>query len=356
MWSRKYEKCIKCGTNIERHLSKGLCIRCYHKENENKHKRHTRGLRIASQMLSEQYIVDHYHTNNESLSDIAKNCGCSRQFVFKKIKEYGIPLRSKSSSRCLALNKNKLSFNKIDDFGNINIIHLQKININEHFFENWTEEMAWVLGVIFTDGCIGMIKNYSKSKSVLRPIMSVAQKETEILIKILSLMNCNAKIRSNKLKYPVYLFQIDCTKFYDDLKKYGLHPKKSLDIHFPVIPQEYVRHFIRGCWDGDGSVYKQKDRDTFFASYVSGSLSFINGILNELEKAGLPKRKVHIKKGISPSYYFRFSGNQCVKLFHYLYDDVSPTLYLQRKYDKFKAYYDLKNSFGKKEYNQTTMF
>jgi len=27
---------------------------------------------------------------------------------------------------------------------------------------------------------------------------------------------------------------------------------------FPKIPDEYIRHFVRGCWDGDGTVYIEK--------------------------------------------------------------------------------------------------
>lgn len=215
--------------------------------------------------------------------------------------------------------------------------------------------MAWVLGVIFTDGCIGLRMNRTKDPTKSTPFLSIAQKEPEILIKILNHMNCNAKIFKRK-NQQLYYFNIDCPKFYYHLQKYGLHPQKSLDINFPIMPQEYVHHFIRGCWDGDGSVYTQKDRDTLFASYVSGSLSFIDGLLNELEKAGLPKRKVHIKNGKSPSYYFRFSGNQCIKLFHYLYDDVPPTQYLQRKYDKFKLYVDSKELKIKIAKQQTVLF
>jgi hypothetical protein len=188
-----------------------------------------------------------------------------------------------------------------------------------------------------------------------RYMLSVGQKDPEILVKLLDRMRCNAKILQ-RVKQQFYYFNIDCSKFYNDLKKYGLHPRKSLDIEFPIIPQEYVRHFIRGCWDGDGSVYNEKNRKTLSASYVSGSLSFINGILNELEKAGLPKRTIHVKQGKAPSYYFRFTGAQCIKLYHFLYDDVSPHLYLQRKYDKFFSYVDRINRSESNTFKQNNLF
>jgi len=36
MWSRKFRKCISCGTTKVRHWAKGLCKKCYH--NTEKHK------------------------------------------------------------------------------------------------------------------------------------------------------------------------------------------------------------------------------------------------------------------------------------------------------------------------------
>ncbi|MRX53823.1 hypothetical protein HMPREF3291_14260 [Bacillus sp. HMSC76G11] len=30
----------------------------------------------------------------------------------------------------------------------------RKHKLNEHFFKNWTHEMAWVLGLFVTDGCV----------------------------------------------------------------------------------------------------------------------------------------------------------------------------------------------------------
>lgn len=31
-WSRKYDKCVKCGTTRIKHQARGLCTYCYHKE------------------------------------------------------------------------------------------------------------------------------------------------------------------------------------------------------------------------------------------------------------------------------------------------------------------------------------
>ena len=51
-------------------------------------------------------------------------------------------------------------------------------------------------------------------------------------------------------------------KFMDDMDQESINlggkEKKSLDCHFPKVPNEYLRDFIRGYFDGDGSVWNVK--------------------------------------------------------------------------------------------------
>jgi hypothetical protein len=348
MWARKFKKCVKCGTTETRHLARGLCSKCYNIDIERKHKNLQRKRGIAGNKLTKKYLIEQYFKQGKSLSDIAKKCSCSRQYVHKKAMEYNLPMRSLRSARRIALNQNKLVFERTDAEGHSHSIVLQKVKLNEKLFSSWSDEMAYVLGVIYTDGCLSFQKHSTKTTTRRLPTLSIAQKESKFLKKILVLMDCNAKIYfrerkkyGNTVAGALYYFKIDCTPIYHDLLRLGLNPKKSLTVEFPNIPQEYVRHFIRGCWDGDGSVYYEKRRpNDIRASFVSGSLKFIEGILAELEKTGLPKRKIYIRKGKTSSYYFKITGPQCIKLYHYLYDNVPSTQYLERKYKLFKQFCD----------------
>ncbi|MEL3972227.1 LAGLIDADG family homing endonuclease [Rossellomorea oryzaecorticis] len=40
---------------------------------------------------------------------------------------------------------------------------------------------------------------------------------------------------------------------------HGIQPNKSLSIQLPTIPDSYLNHFIRGYFDGDGSIYKSRN-------------------------------------------------------------------------------------------------
>ena len=198
--------------------------------------------------------------------------------------------------------------------------------------------MAYVLGVIYTDGNLN-----PRSGSCNVDRFSISQKEPELLIKVLALMECNAKIHfrreyiySGRKAGALYWFSIAENKVYNDLISLGLTPHKSLTINFPEVPNQYVRHFIRGCWDGDGSVYIDKQSKTITASFISGSLNFIKGIVSELRRTMLPVKTIHSNEAKTPSYYFRLTGKQVPNFYHYLYDDVPPTQYLERKFNIFR--------------------
>jgi hypothetical protein len=142
----------------------------------------------------------------------------------------------------------------------------------------------------------------------------------------------------------------------EDLKRLGLHQRKSLNLIFPDVPEECMRHFIRGCWDGDGSIFISEGK--LRGSYVCGSFKFIEGLVQELYKVGIHKRKppmektelgkmllkypdgrfplvIHKSKR-SKSYEIKIDSRKNLeKLFDYFYDRVDELMYLERKFEIF---------------------
>jgi len=195
--------------------------------------------------------------------------------------------------------------------------------------------MAYVLGVIYTDGCL------VKPVGPVKFRVTIGQKEPELLEKVRVLMGSNALIRyrpARGVAGALHTMVIDNLDVYRDLQALGLTENKSLTLRFPKIQSGLVRHFIRGCWDGDGSVYLEgNDTNKPCASYVSGSKNFIELLMRHLVDRGLPNRTIHKStRSKNPSYYFRYSGQPCVKLYHVLYyDGVDASMYLTRKHERF---------------------
>lgn len=136
----------------------------------------------------------------------------------------------------------------------------------------------------------------------------------------------------------LYIFIFARQKLAEDLLKLGMKPRKSLDLRFPDVPKEYLKDFIRGVFDGDGSVYfKTKSLKCPLATkFVGGSKEFIYELEKRLQETGMPKRNIYEQKGKNPSYMFRYCHKDSVKLLNFLYNGVKDKLYLERKYNKFK--------------------
>ena len=340
-WAQNHTQCGMCGTVVTPHVARGLCRTCYQLDNEHHHKAHISGTTHYGQRTASilrEDLADDYSEKQMSLSDLARKYDCTRQYIHKLLKTYDIKRRTKAAARQIALSRGKMVFTRTDELGIKSRVVLKKININKKFFKSWSSEMAYVLGVIFTDGNLMPLRKRNANYNSRSSRFSVSQKESELLEKLLALMECDAKLYRGKQVVtgnPIYQFHINDEGIYDDLLALGLTPKKSLTMQFPEVPSSYVRHFIRGCWDGDGSVFFERDRLPG-ASYVSGSRYFVDKMVDRLVKLGLPKVQIY-SANRSKSYFIRFMGETiCTKLFHVFYDNVPETMYLTRKFDLFK--------------------
>jgi len=200
--------------------------------------------------------------------------------------------------------------------------------------------MAWILGVVYTDGHIDPGKQEDPSRPITGTTarLTIAQKEPELLFKTNRLMDSNAKIIS--VTGGTLVVQIYSNKIYRDLTDIGIRPNKSLDMRFPDIPKAYLSHFIRGCWDGDGSIGFYDGQ--YLARFFCGSLDFIERLVSYLMMAGLPQRRIYVRytKCNNPFYCVHIKGKQTAILYEFLYKDADPSCYLERKHKLFKGAYD----------------
>lgn len=224
-------------------------------------------------------------------------------------------------------------------------IQQTKGNVNINFFKSWSSEMAYVLGFFAADG--GMFANSGGSKYI-----QFVSTDKEILEKIKRPLKSKHKIgiKKSSLDNPThkkcYLMQIGSKEMYNDLLKLGFTPKKDLTIKFPEVPDEYLSQFVRGYFDGDGSVFygsykrkARKNKQTFIIStcFVCGNRSFLKKISQKLSLyAHLGKGSLR-RKTNNNAYQLTYSINDSKKLFNYLYKqaETESDLFLERKYNKF---------------------
>lgn len=233
---------------------------------------------------------------------------------------------------------------------NEQMFHRYKVD----FFKTWSPEMAWVLGLLYTDGNLSgrTVKLASIDADLLSSVGALLFKRFQIR----EYLQADGRNRISTLG-------IHHPEMVSDLRLLGLEERKSLTMRFPNIPHEYVRHFIRGCWDGDGGFSISSGK--LSGHYTCGSLGFIQRITQELFKVGISRRILHFDKSLSRkdaiqererlrstygpqgpyplwiskrknsnAYDIRLNGYaQLAPLFDYLYRGVTPDIRLQRKYD-----------------------
>jgi transposase len=214
----------------------------------------------------------------------------------------------------------------------------RKYTLNQHYFDIIdTEEKAYFLGLLYADGC-----NYEYRNTV---VMSLIEVDKEILEKFnyaigsnRPLMKVNVKTDKRQEQYRIHF---DSKLLSKSLSKLGCHYKKTFTLSFPTeeqVPSHLIRHFIRGYFDGDGSVswWRTKKKNRFVASidFVSTELFCI--FLSEyfIENIGITSKiKKRHKDRNNTIRQLNIHGNkQIIKFLNWLYQDSS--IYLQRKFNK----------------------
>ncbi len=124
-----------------------------------------------------------------------------------------------------------------------------------------------------------------------------------------------------------------------DLSKHGCRQAKTFSVAFPYfIDEKYYNHFIRGVFDGDGSIclttLKTGEHKTMFS--IVGFRPFMKEINNIIAKeCGLNINQLISYKGKDERIAtVGFTGcRQCIKIRDYLYNNA--TIYLERKHNTF---------------------
>ena len=308
---------------------------------------------------------DWFGFNNEFLPfDKAREC------ARKLSKEFNIIGRSKWNDFCKSGNKpSDIPSTPYDVYKNKGWISISdwlgikdkwyiKTLVNENFFKVWSNDMAYVLGFWWADGNL----YYDKKDKIY--IFSITQhkKDRYILENILRVMGCNTSIKNGR-ENCLYI-KINNQEICRDIIKLGGCVKKSLVIKFPNVPKKYLHDFVRGYFDGDGTITSKKGK-SYMCSFCSGSelmLSKLNNLLSkEIIKFGgnrwckykgkvykyCPKLNGGWSKNIC--YYLTLSVNDTRRMKLFLYQDEN-CLKLKRKYEKFLLTGEIKKGGFKKRF------
>ncbi|MTK11827.1 MAG: hypothetical protein F8N39_06990, partial [Clostridiaceae bacterium] len=200
------------------------------------------------QMLQEELdtIINSY-LSGKSLREMEKETLHCRSYLSKVLKANGINIRDNTSNS-------------------------RKYTHNENFFEGINNELnAYWLGFIYADGFIE-----SKRKNCGQKFgITLNSIDEEHLYKFKSHIAATNPIKHYLASgyNPNGNFSkilITSQKTVEDLKRLGVKENKTLNLTFPddkKVSNCLIRHFIRGYFDGDGTIYFSIDQAYNYKNY-----------------------------------------------------------------------------------------
>lgn len=259
------------------------------------------------------------HFEGESLSNISKDLGIHIQTIYAYFQ------------------RNNLTYNKK--------IQLRKegYTVNDNYLDNIdTEDKAYFLGWLLSDGSISDNRLTLKLKSDDEYIIK------EMFGKFSSGYNITTYKNSKSMG-------VSSSKLIDSLKKLGcVENKTKMGFNLPIISDDLFRHFIRGYFDGDGSIGRRSARpnqtqinicspDKIFLLELQNKFNEfnINTIFTTEVRKGKLLKRPNNEYSTNNMDMFRLIINthkDRLKFYEFLYNDCS--IKLIRKYNLYTEYYN----------------
>jgi len=255
------------------------------------------------------------YNNGKQQREIAQYLNCSQVTVSNILKRAGIKTRTGKKIK----------------YTDINTSFFKEIN---------SEESAYFLGFLYADGNV-QIKNNAYCMT-----LKLKSNDQYILKRFRDIMSPSSplKITTNKspgaTPYEYVYFRINQKEICEQLISHGCVPNKSLILEFPKkVPNELIRHFLRGYSDGDGTIYQNKFKNkktintiwkiVSTKQFCEQSAKILKEQLNINCSQSLSRPKNNqITTALS------VGGNlQIKKVLDWMYQDA--TIYLPRKYNKY---------------------
>jgi hypothetical protein len=207
--------------------------------------------------------------------------------------------------------------------------------VNEDYFKTWTHNMAYVFGFWYADGHIfAKGDHYSFS-------LAIKEADRYLLEMIKKDMGSEHPVLESHSKSPhsdyistVCKLTIGSKTIVEDIISLGGQFKKSLVAKLPEIPIEFSPDFIRGLFDGDGTIVRDVSSKTWVAGIYSATQSFVVELQDYLIKQ-IPDLSCPIGASRENTLFrLSFSANNARRLAKFMYNTPS-LLFLYRKHNKF---------------------
>ena len=226
----------------------------------------------------------------------------------------------------------------------------RQCTLNENYFQELdSKDKAYFLGFIYADGFI-------TKPSHGQNILGLTLAEIEPIDKFKKYIQTNKKVgyykktSSYSNKSYEYKLALNSDKLVSDIEKLGVVERKTLTLTFPNLREDLIPHFIRGYFDGDGSVFLHKDSreeysyNEYLGINICGTKEFLIALTKHLPFLEEGQCVYKEKRRKTNCWNLKMTSNiRSLELYHYMYKDCND-LYLSRKREKFENFIKDKGS------------
>lgn len=289
---------------------------------------------LSMRKLAKKYSVDKGTIKKYLLDNGIK----IRPIIHKKILDENVAeileMHKKKKTISYISKKINVGFYTVEKFLIENNLSVNKKNKIKHEYKKSalekidSEWKAYFLGFMYADGHINVKKN--------RIELTIHKKDSYILKKFIKLMESNISLLKYKNNSMFLLYSKEYSKKFKEL---GVMSNKFYGLTIPneIKENNLFKHFLRGFFDGDGTVFFSKyhpKKIRIEAGFI-GEKTFLHEIEKELSSLLIFKsseKNYKTKDLISINY----KGRKARILLEYLYSDA--TIYLHRKYNRYKRF------------------
>jgi len=199
---------------------------------------------------------------------------------------------------------------------------------NESFFDAWTKELVWLIGLVLSDGHV------SNTKVTKYFFVRMCDKDVLEKVKYITTHNGNINVYEST-KYgikTVYTLYFSGKKVWDFFTTLGMDSHKSYNAVWPEqVPASLKWHLIRGVFDGDGSIIINKGK--YIAARICGTFEVINHIRELVDI----RSTLHSNKTKS-NYIVQYTGKRALEFLSSMYKNSTNNIRMGRKYNLYSNF------------------